>query len=243
MRTHGPGAVGIVACLRMSRFEARRLSPPRDNSGRPGASWPVKLIVLGLAMFVLWWQAMTSPTGEAESTLAASHDASSRPIQLAAAHTPVDPSDAHARETAPATEKTAVSPPPRPDVMAAVQPAIPAPDPRAPRRQGPIAELSQRFASQSRGPHSDEDEARVRAVFAEPDVPSTLFEQVECRQNVCRLAMRWHPDRHSAYVLALTRAVGELAVPVGIEGAGLIEADGLYPLVTYFGLGRAAPSP
>ena len=227
----------------MSRSEAHRLTPPRGRSGRPGASWPLKLVVLSLAMFVLCWQAMTSPDSEAESTLAAGHEASSRPIQPAAAHTPVDPGDAHGREAAPATERTAISPQPRPDIIAAVQPASPAPDPRAPRRQGPVAELSQRFASQSRGPHSDEDEARVRAVFADPDVPSTLLEQVECRQNVCRLAMRWSADRQSAYVLALTRAVGEIAVPVGIEGAGQIEADGLYPLVTYFGLGRAAPSP
>jgi hypothetical protein len=112
----------------------------------------------------------------------------------------------------------------------------------APKTQGPVAELSQRFAGESRGPDSEQDEARIRAAFVDPTIPPTLLRSVECRRSVCRTELRWSEEHRAGYVLGLTRAVGDFAVPVGIEGAGPIDTDGLRPVVVYIRLARPIPS-
>jgi hypothetical protein len=107
-----------------------------------------------------------------------------------------------------------------------------------PQRQGPVEELSQRFASESRGDSSEREDARVKAAFVDPQIPSSLLENVECRRSVCRLQLRWSPQHDPGYVLGLTRAVGSFSAPLGIEEPGPADANGLRPLVVFFELSR-----
>lgn len=105
-----------------------------------------------------------------------------------------------------------------------------------PTRQGPVDELAKRFAGESRGDSSTEQDARVRAAFVDPAIPPEMLHSVECRRSVCRAELRWTAQHDVGYVLGLTRAVGSLSAPLGIEAPGAPDDSGARPLVVYFGL-------
>jgi hypothetical protein len=224
-----------------------RSSTPRSRlAGASTLSGLLKLALFAVALFAIWWLAMSSPeqpleaadgaAGEhAEPTPAPAPPAAAAPSQpkLVPAYAP------------PAAEQPAApaAPPPAAEPTAApAAPAAPAPpEVPVPQRQGPVEELTQRFAGESRGPSSEQDEARVRTAFNDPAVPTTTLHRVECRRTVCRAELRWSPQQDAPYVLGLTKAVGSFSAPLGIEGAGPPDADGQRPLVVYFGLNDEVP--
>jgi hypothetical protein len=186
-----------------------------------------KVVLLGLTILLFWWLAMSSPTTSPEVAAAAGSSAPA-PSEVAASPARVPPKIAH-RPT-----NSEVNNPQR---TAAEEASA-----RVPKRQGPVAELSQRYASESRAQTSAEDEAQVRAAYVDPAIPPTLLRSVECRRSVCRVELRWRPEHQAGYILGLTRAVSKYVVPVGIKGAGPSEADGHHPVVVYIGLARPVPS-
>lgn len=205
-----------------------------------------KLGLLLIAMCGLWWLAVSRP----ERTATTDGGPSSEPeaADTAIAPDPTQPAGWAAPPAAPRQrEKTANSP------SASTEPApINTPEPEAtrsdsptqvaqvaaPQKQGPVEELAQRFAGESRDSSSPSADERVKSAFDDPAIPDDTLRTVECRRSVCRAELRWSPERDAAYVLGLTRAVGSFEAPLGINEAGPADADGLRPLVVYFGLKR-----
>jgi hypothetical protein len=195
-------------------------------------STPVKMALLALALIAVWWMAMSPSAAPYEPAAESGSDAppaeyTVRPPEAQ----PAPPVTAQIEQPAPVQEPSAPS--------AAPEPAPePAPSVNVPMRQGPVPELSLRFAAESRGASSEQDEARVRSAFDDPAIPAALLDSVECRRGVCRTVLRWSPERDAAYVLGLTKAVGSFSAPLAIEGAGAPDADGVSPVVVYFSFDR-----
>jgi len=153
----------------------------------------------------------------------------------------------------PAAEPAAPPPPP-----AAAPPAAPeAPQPQQPQDQppppepelptdmfaqdvGPVAELKRDYESEPRDSAASEAEGTVRAAFAHADGAPDLFRSVLCRQTVCKIELRWAPDRMGAYVAGMTRASVDFAPELGVSPAGPTNSDQTRPLVVY--LRRKPPS-
>lgn len=200
----------------------------------------VKVALLGLVLIAVWWLAI-SPVPErhdaaddaAVSGRVAMPVRAVAPLAGKAAAAPAEPPEPTAntmntaKEEAPEAPNAPSAPEPEPAVQA-----------NLPTRQGPLEELVERFASESRGPNSDADDLRVRNAFTDPEIPATLLQSAECRRTVCRVTLRWTPETDAAYVLGLTRAVGTFSAAVAIEGAGQPESDGTRPLVVLFSLTR-----
>jgi len=182
---------------------------------------------LSLAVLLFWWLAISSPTSSPDVAASAGSSAPA-PNEPSVAPALVAPRTAEKPKSIdePTVQRTAAEPS----------------SAKAPQRQGPVAELSQRFSSESRALSSAEDEAQVRAAYVDPAIPPMLLRSVECRRSVCRAELRWSAEHEAGYVLGLTRAVGKYVVPVGIESAGPAEADGHRPVVVYIGLARPVPS-
>jgi hypothetical protein len=194
-----------------------------------------KLAALGAVLLAIWWLAVSSPEDPTEAEDFAAAGAPAAPSAP-------EPAQAPAAHTQPPKAEEAAGPPGEP---AAADPAAPAPTPdRAkptvnavlPQRQGPVDELSNTFASESRGEGSAPEEARVKEAFVDPQIPKALLHSVECRRSVCRLELRWSPERDPGYVLGLTKAVGSFSSPLGVEDPGPADAQGQRPLTVYFGL-------
>lgn len=198
----------------------------------------VKIALLALALIVVWWVAM-SPVPERHDHAAVSGSVAMPIRAVAPLAGKAAAAPAHVEEPEPPEHEEPNQPAPSraPEAPSAAtaEPAAPA---NLPTRQGPLEELVERFANESRGPNSDADDARVREAFSDPAIPSTLLQSAECRRTVCRVALRWTPETDAAYVLGLTRAVGTFSAAVAIEGAGQPESDGTRPLVVLFSLTR-----
>jgi hypothetical protein len=193
-----------------------------------------KLTLGAAVLLAIWWLAVSSPTppSEVPESAAAAADVPVAPAaraEAAAQTTPAPPAVDPAREP--------TQPPSAAPAAAPAQPSA-APSAPVPQKQGPVEELSRRFAGESRGSSSEQDEGRVRAAFTHPEIPASVLRRVECRRSVCRADLRWSADHDAAYVLGLTHAVGTFSAPVGFEAAGDADADGHRPLVVYFGLAR-----
>jgi len=192
-----------------------------------------KLAAIGAALLAIWWLAVSSPEAPVEGE------------DFAAAGAPASPSSPEPTQAVPSqlpTQDRPAEPPAQPaaadPVAAPAAPDRPKPAINAvlPQRQGPVDELSKTFASESRGEGSAPDEARVKEAFVDPQIAKALLHSVECRRSVCRLELRWSPERDPGYVLGLTKAVGSFSAPLGVEEPGPADAQGQRPLVVYFGL-------
>jgi hypothetical protein len=216
---------------------------PRAKHSKQGSARPwVLLALVGVAALAAWWLAMTPPA-VLEQVSAPPSGAAGEQRTLA----PADPSKP-AEQASPLTgEQRSPSPSPRTDEQqrsaAGPEPEVaqhmPAANtPAVPTRQGPVDALAKRFAGESRGASSETEDARVRAAFSDPAIPTDMLRTVECRRSVCRAELRWSAQHDAAYVLGLTRAVGTFSAPLGVEEAGAPDGDGARPLVVYFGLTR-----
>jgi len=208
-------------------------SPRSRRSGESSVPLLAKLAALGAVLLAIWWLAVSTPEDPSEGEDFAAAGAPASP-------TPTEPAQAPAAHAEQPKTEEAAEPPGTP---AATAPITPAPD-RAkptvnavlPQRQGPVDDLSNTFASESRGEGSAPEEARVKEAFVDPQIPKSLLHSVECRRTVCRLELRWSPERDPGYVLGLTKAVGSFSAPLGVEEPGAADAQGQRPLTVYFGL-------
>lgn len=191
-----------------------------------------KLAALGAVLLAIWWLAVSSPEepSEAEDFAAAGAVAAPtlEPAQAPAVHAEQPKADEAAEPAA--VDPAAPAPAPTPDRPKPTVNAV------LPQRQGPVDELSNSFASESRGEGSAPEEARVKEAFVDPQIAKALLHSVECRRTVCRLELRWSPERDPGYVLGLTKAVGSFSSPLGVEAPGPADAQGQRPLTVYFGL-------
>ena len=204
----------------------------------------MRKVVLGLvvALPLFWWLAASSPYKAPE--IAATDGSSSAP--QAEAGTARAPAVHSSTPTlAAASESPAAPPAKREAPSGATDHHHHLPSDVFPQRQGPVAELAQRFAGESRGPSSEANEARLAAPFAAvPTIAPELVPSFECRRSVCRAELRWDAHLGASYTAAIMRAVGKPAAPFGIDEAGPPDADGYRPVVLYIGLdAMTAPSP
>jgi hypothetical protein len=105
---------------------------------------------------------------------------------------------------------------------------------------GPVAEWRQRFETEPRDSAAAIVESSVRTAFAHPDGAPTLFKSVLCRETICKLELRWSPDRLGPYVAGMTRAMVQFDRQVAASPVGPPDADHVRPIEVY--LKRAAPA-
>jgi len=195
-------------------------------------AWMISL--LGIALGGAWWMALATIEPE-RSPNARDERANDAESDLAPAQ-PAIAELGRAPSVAAATAPDAGRPEP-----AAPAPSSPGLGPERgssnfPQRQGPVTELSQRFAGESRADKSHAIEASVRSAFSDPIIPSDMLRAIECRRSVCRAQLHWSEQSNTGYVLGLTQAVGSYSAAVGIEAPGAADADGRYPLVVYWSI-------
>jgi type IV secretory pathway VirB10-like protein len=141
----------------------------------------------------------------------------------------------------PAEPPLAAKPPAAPEAPQPPQPPQeqpPPPEPEVPtdmflEDQGPVAELKHVYESEPRDSAASAVESVVRAAFAHPDGAPDLFRSVICRQTVCKIDMRWAPDRMGAYVAGMTRASLDFAPEFAVSPAGPAGSDQTRPIVVY----------
>lgn len=214
-------------------------SPRSRRSGESSVPLLAKLAALGAALLAIWWLAVSSPEtpSEAEDFAAAGSTSAAPPTAPAPSaaalpeqHSAEGPAEPASEPAAPAATDT-----PTPTAPDRPKPTVGA---VLPQRQGPVDELSKTFASESRGEGSAPEEARVKEAFVDSQIAKALLHSVECRRSVCRVELRWSPERDPGYVLGLTKAVGSFSAPLGVEDPGPADAQGQRPLIVYFGLAR-----
>lgn len=76
-----------------------------------------------------------------------------------------------------------------------------------PERSGPVAELTHAFAK----------EPRIESEFRKSDVAPGLLKSVLCRESVCRVEVRWTPDRAVAFMSAFTRLSADFEPDIAID--------------------------
>jgi hypothetical protein len=106
--------------------------------------------------------------------------------------------------------------------------------------QGPVAERKRTYESEPRDSAATEAESVVRKAFQHPDGAPDLFKSVLCRQTVCKIELRWTPDRLGAYVAGMTRASVDFEPEIAVSPAGPPGPDQTKPIEVY--LKRKPPS-
>jgi hypothetical protein len=209
-----------------------RLEGYNANMGR--IAWIAGAVLL---LGALSWFALLQgppPTDDAPAEPARPGDAQPAPVANAAPQTPAQPQPPSQR---PATEQT-----PAPATRAAeASPATPPPGPLpAPKPEGPITELKQRFKTEPRQSSASEFEAAIQREFAMPNIPAGLLKSAQCRTSVCRIELRWRADRAEGYMGALMRSYLALNMKsLATEPLGELDTDGSSRVDVYFG----SPSP
>jgi hypothetical protein len=99
--------------------------------------------------------------------------------------------------------------------------------------QGPVAERKREYESEPRDSAASEAETKFRAAFAHPDGAPDLFKSVLCRQTVCKIELRWAPDRMGAYVAGMTRSSLEIEGEIAVSPAGKAGSDQSRPIEVY----------
>jgi hypothetical protein len=136
--------------------------------------------------------------------------------------------------------------PPAPEVPSPTEPTqvkMPAEQPSseaptqvpAPKREGPVDELKALFASEPRDSAAPPFESRIEAAFRHEGVPDALFKSVLCRQSVCKIELRWAPERSMGYMIGMTLVSADFdKAPPAIDPVGEPAADGTLIVHVYW---------
>jgi hypothetical protein len=190
-----------------------------------------------LALGLVWWLAVREPERPADVTTAPESEAGPALVAVAGGASP-----ARVPEPVPEAE-------PKPLAEPAVAPAeLPRTAPPAatatpPQKEGPVEELAERFAHEPRDSDAASVEANVQAVFLALHMRPDMLKSVLCRESLCRLELRWRPERSLDYMTVMTRLTLELAAPFAIRPAEQADPDGALPLEVYWPRKSAKPAP
>ena len=213
----GPPSLVAVSGARTSRARTQRASEAKSGTNAAAARCStcqigqtahvsrnqVVFAVVIAAVVLVWWAVASDTPVPAET----STDAALR-FELAAGGSSGAVHSAQAEVQAPrvaaaeADTPTAVAANPSPS--ASPETEIPVPDPG-----GPIAELSQLYASEPRASGSQSVESVIEAHFRRTEVPTGLLKSVLCRTTVCRIETRWSPERAQGFMSAMMHLVTE----------------------------------
>jgi hypothetical protein len=103
-----------------------------------------------------------------------------------------------------------------------------------PRPEGPIAELKQAFETEPRDSAAADVESAVQRAVRELGLTPSLFTSVLCRATVCRLQLRWQPERATQYAMLMTRFVDEFQGHPAVEPGASADPEGTLPLDVYW---------
>jgi hypothetical protein len=102
------------------------------------------------------------------------------------------------------------------------------------RASGPIEEMKARFQSDPRDPRAHDYEQLIRRTFREKDIPEALLASALCKKSVCRVSLRWAPDRHMGTMEGLTRLVSSFDEQVAFDPAATAKPSGETDVDVYF---------
>jgi hypothetical protein len=98
-----------------------------------------------------------------------------------------------------------------------------------------VDELKALFASEPRDSAAPQFESKVEAAFRHEGVPAALFKSVPCRQSVCKIELRWAPERSLGYMIGMTVLSGDFdKAPPAIDPVGEPAADGTLRVDVYW---------
>lgn len=104
---------------------------------------------------------------------------------------------------------------------------------RPPEQAGPLRELKQQYAGQSRSAASSTLEAQLRARLATPNIPPALIDALSCRRTICKLELRWTPTRRLGYVVVFQSLKQLYDQRVAVEPAPGPADDASLPVSLY----------
>jgi hypothetical protein len=119
---------------------------------------------------------------------------------------------------APAAPPPQAEPAPAPPPANTIQPRVPQEDMFA-KDQGPVAEYKALYEKEPRDSAAHQYEQRISGSFWPGDGAPDLFKSVICRTTICKIEMRWKPDRIGPYVAGLTRAAVHFKDQVAVAAA------------------------
>jgi hypothetical protein len=119
-------------------------------------------------------------------------------------------------------EPTTAQPQPAPQPAAPEAKAAPPAEPERPHDiiqepYGPLDELKQRYARETRASAAVESESLLTAAFADANLTPPLLKSVLCHEQVCKLEINWSADRMSNYIVAMTKASLHFDPNPGVE--------------------------
>ena len=168
-----------------------------------------------------------------------------------------------AGEAAPKAPRSAVSQPQpapvmKPSPLAPLLPTAPAPAPaeadpalqqperiptphlmsldqtKPPEPSGPLAELKNQYASESRSAASSINEAKLRKLVTEArNVPSELVQGISCRRTICKIETHWIARRRIGFAVVLESFKQLYNQRVAVEPAQERSPDGTYVTTLY----------
>jgi|GEM_PF-3313751 len=202
------------------------------------------MVVLGLVatVFIAWLSWAWSPSVDQD-------DQTDEPIardeagEAAPAPTSVvsqAPAAPVAKVSLPAPKAPAPAPE-APDASLLHQPErIPTPHPmsldqtKPPEQSGPLAELKNQYASESRSADSSATESKLRGLIAESrNVPSELVQNISCRRSVCKLDLQWTARRRIGFAVVSGSFKQMYNQRVAVEAPSGRADDGTYPTTLY----------
>jgi hypothetical protein len=102
------------------------------------------------------------------------------------------------------------------------------------RDLGPVAEYSKQYDSGARDSSAHEVETHIRSAFEHSRTPD-LFQSASCREDICKVLMRWSPARSRDYITSAAwlgvgghklRGKPEFDVQVALTPVTAKQADG-----------------
>lgn len=143
---------------------------------------------------------------------------------------PLPPPTAPAPAQAPAEADPALQQPeriPTPHLMSLDQTKPPEPS-------GPLAELKNQYASESRSAASSINEAKLRKLVTEArNVPSELVQGISCRRTICKIETHWIARRRIGFAVVLESFKQLYNQRVAVEPAQERSPDGTYVATLY----------
>jgi hypothetical protein len=118
---------------------------------------------------------------------------------------------------APKTEQLALDPPPAPAHAPAHAPPTGPPADYMPSERGPIAEYQALYDRHARDSAATEVEDAIRTAFGRSTQPD-LLHSASCHESICKVLIRWTPERVRDYVAAMRGLALGTAWPPGQPG-------------------------
>ena len=216
-------------------------APHTYETGNMNRGWTIIAIIVVAATLAMY-AALSPPATRQEASDDVTPTTDDPPAAAATEIAEPSPAPAAATDpepTAPAAEAPAQNPPEE-AAPAAEQPKAPEPFvPDPPKRSGPVDELKQKFQSEPRESSAGVLEQRIESEFKKPHVPNGLFKSALCRTTVCRVQVRWSPERNIGYSLAFMSMMDVFELKVGID-PDQADKNGEVPIEVYLDR-RAVP--